>query len=165
MKKILLAFFVLFSLSLITQSQETVPTQPSDKPKVGRYVQTTKEVQVEWGSSSPNFQIELTSVDVLNEKEMKINFIVSNIKNSSSKLYEDSLPPFFIVDENLTKYRPIDKLKADWDSCGKRKGCYILGATEKVRGSLTFPVLVEGARKFDLYFGYDKKIPDIQLIE
>lgn len=158
MKKIILALLVLSLLAVITNAQNIQPA----KPKAGRYVQFDKEIVVRFGSN--NIGVELINIDVLNDKDMKINFIISNPRTSGGISFtQNRIPLFYIVDENLTKYKPLSKLTAGWDI--DKKGRYVLGVKEKTKGSILFPLLEEGARKFDLYIGYDKKISDLQLID
>jgi len=167
MKRIVLSIFCLFLLSTVVGAQD----KATSKPKPGRYIQTeAKETMVTLCSSSPfgfALKIQLVSVDVLDSKKMRLNFIVSNLKDKQCRVIGKNLKnnPMFIVDENVTKYKPISQLKAGWHPY-KKKGQYVLAPTERTKATILFPVIVDGARKFDLHIGHKAQpIKNIELVE
>lgn len=169
--KSIFCFLLSFLLVVIADAQET----KSSLPKVGRYIQQNKETTVGYFTGFP-IKFQLTSVDVLNEKEMRINLIIENTTKQMQTIGLEKIPknPLYIIDENFVKYQPISELKAEWNlvepsrsfSYAARPSYYALAPTEAVKGEILFPILTKGARKFDLYIGYEAQpITDVQLIE
>lgn len=160
-----------FLLVVTVEAQETT----SLLPKVGRYIQHDKETTVSCFSMSP-VKFQLTSVDILSEKEMRINLIIQNLNKTMQTIEIEKIQknPLYIIDENFVKYRPDGELKAEWNLVEppqrhyipSRPSYYALAPTEAVKAEILFPVLTKGARKFDLYIGYEAQpIKDVQLIE
>ncbi len=169
MKKFVFLLSAIFLLAMSVQAQEEM----SSKPKVGRYIQNTKETKVSYNPSvtsrSNPLTFRVTSVDVLSDEKMRINLIIDNSGDRKCliRLNEVKNHPLYIIDEKITKYKPLRELQAEWTFLKKnKKEYYVLAPTEKVKGTVIFPVLVKGARKFELYIGHDAlPIKNIQLIE
>ena len=168
MKLITSVFALLFLFSANVEAQEKKDPQP----KPGRYIQTeVKETKADlcWGSGRRYpLKIQVTSVDVLNKKEMRVNLIISNTKDKPCRICPNVLKenPIYIIDEKVTKYRPIRQLEADWNKNPRNKKEHILAPTEKVKGKIIFPLIVEGAKRFDLYIGPEAQpIKNIELID
>ena len=160
-----LIFACLFLLSMSVEAQE------KKSPKPGQYIQTeAKETTVRLCAAYPNgfdLKVQLVRVDVLDSKEMRLNLIISNISDKQCRVIGKNLKdkPMFIVDENVIKYKPLGQLKAGWDP-GKKKGEYILAPTERTKATILFPLIIEGARNFNLYIGHNAQpIKNIELIE
>lgn len=173
----LTALALLLAGTVQAQEQQTKTT----KPMIGSYVQPSgKETIVELGEkpSGPSgwpceIKFEVKAVDVLNKEEMKISFIIVNTEKETCLINPQELEKteFYIIDENVYKYRAIEKkpqqVEADWN-VHELKGnkLYILGPKERMKAGVYFSVLAGGAREFELRVGYRAQpITGLELIE
>lgn len=165
MTKTILTSLILLAVILYPYTAQSQQVEPA-KPKAGRYVQIEKKETI-WriGEYSSGLGIRVRSVDILKDgKTMRVNFILWNTSERPNHISKKHIPIFYIVDENATKYHQLKEPKIQWEAQGKNN--YALAPTEKVKGSVLFPLMEEGARSFDFYLGTNSHpVKNIQLLE